>query len=228
MNVHDTWRDRLSEYIDGDLGTAERAALERHLAGCDECRSTLRELREIVALARDLEDRPPPRDLWAGIQERIQAADDVAPRRFAFTIPRLAAAGIALALITGSAVWFLGPAPGDGGGAGLAGAESPGIDAAHAHSPDAIHLASDLAGGQYDAAIAELEHALAEGRQYLAPATVEVLEENLAIIDRAIDEARRALAEDPANVHLTSYLTDTMRRKLELLRYTNRIVQAQS
>ncbi|MEW6429914.1 MAG: anti-sigma factor [Myxococcota bacterium] len=29
--------ERLSDYIDGELPAAERAQVERHLAGCDEC-----------------------------------------------------------------------------------------------------------------------------------------------------------------------------------------------
>lgn len=281
MNVHDPWRDRLSEYLDGDLDAAERAALDQHLAGCGECRATLDELRDLVALARNLEDRPPPRDLWAGIHDRIQAAavegtaerapataeeepalrivassaaeavpryHDPRPpaprrqplRRFAFTIPQLAAAGITLILLTAGTIWLLGSEYRREGSARLAGRDAPGGDAAVVDSPGTIRLAGDiagdlaggtaagLAGGQYDAAIADLELALAEGRQYLAPATVEILEENLATIDRAIEEARRALAEDPANIYLANYLADTMMRKLELLRYTNTIVRAQS
>ena len=40
--MHDTWNDRLSEYLDGELEPRERAALETHLAGCVECRADLR------------------------------------------------------------------------------------------------------------------------------------------------------------------------------------------
>ena len=41
----DTWNDRLSEYLDGELTPGERVALEAHLATCRECAATLAELR---------------------------------------------------------------------------------------------------------------------------------------------------------------------------------------
>ena len=37
----DQWTDRLSEYLDGELLTGERTALEEHLVGCAACRATL-------------------------------------------------------------------------------------------------------------------------------------------------------------------------------------------
>jgi hypothetical protein len=71
---------------------------------------------------------------------------------------------------------------------------------------------------RYDAAIAELELALARGRGTLDPNTIRILEQNLAIIDRAVAEARRAVAADPANTYLRDHLAATMRRKVDLLR----------
>src|SRR5437660_944932 len=47
--MSDTWTERLSEYIDSTLAEAERGALEAHLAGCAACRTTLDELRRVVA-----------------------------------------------------------------------------------------------------------------------------------------------------------------------------------
>ena len=41
---------------------------------------------------------------------------------------------------------------------------------------------------------------------------------NLAIIDRAIAEARSALGADPSNGYLSGHLMETRRRKLDLLR----------
>ena len=70
----------------------------------------------------------------------------------------------------------------------------------------------------YDLAIAELETILAGMRDRLEPETVAVVEENLAIIDAAIEEAREALLADPANAQLHHHLTANMQRKLRLLR----------
>src|SRR5438046_10540291 len=69
--MNDTWTERLSEYIDGTLPDAERTALEAHLASCAACRTTLDELRRVVARARALDDRPPAADLWPAIAGQI-------------------------------------------------------------------------------------------------------------------------------------------------------------
>jgi hypothetical protein len=75
-----------------------------------------------------------------------------------------------------------------------------------------------FADAQYDAAVADLEHALKSGRGKLDRSTVAALEQSLQTIDQAIDQARQALASDPANTYLSGYLVETRRRKLDLLR----------
>lgn len=95
---HDRWQERLSEYLDGELGADERGALERHLESCASCRTTLAELRAVVAAARALGARAPERDLWP------ELAAQLAPRR-APRSPWLAfAAGILVAL-AGALAW---------------------------------------------------------------------------------------------------------------------------
>ncbi len=48
--------------------------------------------------------------------------------------------------------------------------------------------------------------------------TVAVIEANLTTINQAVDDARAALAADPANGFLRGYLVNTRRRQLDLLR----------
>jgi hypothetical protein len=84
------------------------------------------------------------------------------------------------------------------------------------------------AAEHYDAAIAELEGALAAGRGRLDTATVRQIEQNLAVIDRAIAQARAALAADPADAYLNHHLADTMRRKLQLLRRASTLATART
>jgi uncharacterized membrane protein YccC len=71
---------------------------------------------------------------------------------------------------------------------------------------------------RYDATIAELQRALRERRDRLDPRTVAVIERNLRIIDAATDQARRALAADPANPYLHGHLADQLQRKVAVLR----------
>jgi len=71
---------------------------------------------------------------------------------------------------------------------------------------------------RYDATVAELQQLLRTERTQLDTSTVRILEQNLAVIDRALNEAQRAVAKDPANPYLRAHLASTMRRKVDLLR----------
>ncbi len=116
---YDRWTDRLSDYLDGELSAGERSALETHLASCRACAVALDELRAVIAAAGALRDEPPARDLWSGIEARLAPAPGVVPtspavislaehrRRFSFTLPQLAAAGIAVVALSSAVVWLV-------------------------------------------------------------------------------------------------------------------------
>jgi len=53
-------RDRLSAYLDQELLSAERTAVETHLQGCDGCRQHLETLAVVDAAARALPVEAPP------------------------------------------------------------------------------------------------------------------------------------------------------------------------
>jgi hypothetical protein len=78
---------------------------------------------------------------------------------------------------------------------------------------------SDFAAAQarYHAVSAELSRRLAEEPRELSPATMAVVERNLAIVDAAIREAERALAVDPGNGALEQMLRARYEQRLELL-----------
>lgn len=234
----DRWTDRLSDYLDGELAPVERQELEAHLESCEDCSRALEELRAVVARARRLEDRPPESDLWPGIRDRIEPgrAGVVDPgerragkrKRFVFTLPQLAAASIALMVVSGGAAWMM--ASGSGGTeapAPVATASSERVLTSERGAGDP-ELVANFAERKYGAAIADLEGVLTEHRDGLDPRTVQVIEENLQRIDRAVEEARRALADDPASDYLNAYLAATMRQKLELLRRAAALAGASS
>jgi hypothetical protein len=211
----DRWTDRLSEYLDDELSPAERAELEQHLASCAACTATLVELRDVVARASTLTPRPPAADLWSGIESRLDPVQGVVTpfrtrvrRRVSFTLPQLVAAGLALMVMSGGAVWVLqngGPAT-----------DLPPVAATDDPGPSALPIA--VADPRYDEAIADLQQALDAGRSQLDAGTIRILESNIKTIDDAIEQSRRALAADPANVYLHSHLADARQRKLALLR----------
>jgi anti-sigma factor RsiW len=237
--MSDQWTDRLSEYLDDELPPAERAALEAHLRHCVACGAVLADLKRIVGRARGLEDRLPGRELWPGIAARIGAARigagpvDVVPldaarhrRRWSFSLPQLAAAGIALMALSGGAAWLLHPGMPP---AAVATRPAPSPAAATAGSSVvALASANRAAGRSYDAAVGDLERVLEAGRGRLDTTTVRVIERNLATIDTAIAQAQRAVAADSGNLYLNSHLVETMRRKLELLRQAAALVSSVS
>jgi anti-sigma factor RsiW len=236
--IRDAWTDRLSEYVDGEMDTASRAALDVHLQLCERCAGTVGQLRAVLARAGTLEPRAPGTDLWPAIEARIaparkprvldlgrwrgrfapRAAGSGAgqPRRWSFTLPQLAAAAVLLVMLSSVTLWTVltrrpaavAPLP------GLA-ATAPAVATAQ---PAGFEAA------RYDAAIADLERVLNERRNELDPATVRVIEQNLLIIDQATAQARKALAADPANAYLNGHLAAQLRRKMTLLRQATAIV----
>ena len=223
--MQDQWTDRLSEYVDGDLDETRRSALEAHLVDCDQCRTTLVELRRVVDRARAMDERPPAHDLWPEIAGRIGlSTDDLAVRRarrrISFTVPQLIAAGVALiAVSVGTARLVSNRAP------------TPSTAASAPSRLSAVQAALwNKADSSADQEVDELRLALAEGQRsgQLNPATIRKLERSLAVIDSAIAEAKRALALDPQSPYLNHHLADTMRRKLEFLREANRIATART
>jgi hypothetical protein len=210
--------ERFSEYLDGELPAPERHAVEAHLAECRECADLLHELRRVLARAQALEDVPPRLDLWPGVAAAIGAA----PRRrwrVELPVPLLLAAGLTLMLLSGGAVALLLRA---GHGAAPTLGQAPG-----AVVRPAGNVNPDDARG-YDAAVRELESELVAGRGRLDSVTVRVVREKLALIDRAIADAERALAADSANAYLHGHLTQTRLRKLDLLRRAAALTHAVS
>lgn len=212
----DQWTDRLSEYLDDELSPGERAQVEAHLSECEACTTVLDELRAVTAQAATLPSTPPTVDLWPGIEARLERRAVVAPfreraaQRFSFTMPQLAAAAAALILLSGGSVWLS-----QYGGRTTS---LPPVVATDGFSPVSI------VDPRYDEAINDLQQTLEAGRSQLDPETVKILEANLAAIDRAIDQSRRALEADPANIYLHSHLAEAQQRKLALLRRASALV----
>ena len=243
--MSDRWTELLSDYVDGGLDVAARTGLESHLRGCPDCTETLEDLRLVVARARSLplHAAAPNVDLWPAIEARIRGASGVSgvsrptpvltvprprswsERRVSFSLPQLAAACLALAIVSGSAVWVArrsGMEPTVRSGGLIVGTADRGIAFDDAASPrrSAAPAAPTKAG------LEELRRILAEGRDKLDPATVKTLEESLAIIEIAIGQAQRALAADPANPYVRAHLNKTMQRRTDLLRQATLLASA--
>ncbi len=222
--MSDQFTQQLSAYLDGELAAPARARLDAHLSGCAECPALLADLRAIVAAAPHYPGRAPERDLWQGIEARLEGAVVVpiarnspraaqpSGRRFGWT--QLIAASLVMTAVGGGAAWLaLRHAP-----------QPPGLVAL----PPAEVKTVAFADARYDAAVRDLEQVLAAGRGKLDTATVRTVEESLRKIDTAIAEARAAIQRDPSNAYLSRQIAANMRRKLNLLRVAANAIAART
>jgi hypothetical protein len=169
-------------------------------------------------------DELPSRDLWAGISTRLDSTQSresttretslTTGRGITFTLPQLAMAATLLIAVASGLTWMIAHPP-----AALGPKET--VIQAYGVTEDETEgkiVRANFADAQFNAAVDDLEKILREERDRLDPRTVLIIERNLKAIDDAINEARMALNNDPANPYLNSHLADARRRKLDLLR----------
>ncbi len=84
----------LSRYLDGDLTSSRRRAVERHINACACCGTMAARLRRTVAACRAEGKRRPPREVMSRAAKRIRALiAREARRRVAVAQPRRSASG---------------------------------------------------------------------------------------------------------------------------------------
>ena len=196
-------RERLEAYVRGTLSDGEAAAFEAHLGRCAECAALLEaaapRLEPMTALPRAV---APAADLWPLIRSRLARRGAKGQGRFAVSGWWLAAAAMLLiAVSSGVTALLLRREP----------SRSVGPSA---RPPDRLTALET----QYSAASDDLTGALEKARARLTPETVAIIRRNLATIDSALAESRRALARDPANAALEQLVVAAWRQKLDFLR----------
>lgn len=247
-----------ADYFENDLAVAEKARVDRHIAGCARCQGLIRDIDDIRETAGSMPDLVPSRDLWQGIEARIQpAVISIAPRRSVAAIPRswLATAAAGLVIVSSSVTYVATsrtmqkeqkPAPSSAAPARVPGATveatapAPSTTApvaavrettpARSAAPAPVRRAPRAAVIQASARVVppgemalseeidQLQVLLDTRRGNLEPETVRVVEENLAIIDAAVNQARQAVARDPGSGFLNERLESALQKKVQLLR----------
>ena len=124
----------------------------------------------------------------------------------------------------GGMTWWAGAGAADGSTAGATLAGDPSVGGSAAAAVSTADLATAPAADRYATAIEDLERALFNPDGPLPPATAAKIRSSLRTIDRAIEDARRALEDAPADGYVRQHLTATMRRKIEYLRQTTRLI----
>jgi anti-sigma factor RsiW len=234
--MHTVYRESIQELVDGTIGAIRRAELERHLAGCDDCRAFLADMEAIRDAAGSLEQLAPPDGVWLQIAGRLRQEGRVAipPVRQRPAAPgrhvALLAIAASLLLAVGAGIVMLLPQYRSKNAATspaeiTAAASRPG-NAATDVAVESVEAEFRLAEQHYQNAIAKLEQAArldqaAESdRQVLDPQTAAMLQKNLQVIDQAIAESRSALRTEPLSAPARDSLFDALRRKVALLQDT--------
>ncbi len=217
--------ETLQRLVDGELSSATDTEVRTHLETCVDCRNRASDLEALIArVGALLPSIDPDEDLWPGIADRLGAsADDgkgvgvgpgpVGRAPSSRGTARNRDALRAMAWVTAAAAILT---VGIALGRGLPRPSVPlALETTVATPPTMTLVADDAA---YDATIADLREVLAGMRADLQPETVEAIEENLRIIDSAIDDARVALAADPASDFLLHRISIYKQTKLDVLR----------
>jgi hypothetical protein len=214
----------LNDYVDGLLSEDEARAFEKELESNLALRKAETQLRNLLASANRLpKDIQPQPNLWRGIQARLQ------PRRI-MVHPRHAAPGWLFRLALPVAATILVVA-----GAGLVvrhmatrAAFTPTVWDRPGADLGVRLISAELRPieTEYRRTTASLREQLEASKEFLAPETVQVIDENLAIIDKAIEEIHTALKKDPGNQRLVHSLIATYDKEVELLEQAVRLPDA--
>lgn len=107
----ETYRQWISEHLDGVLDKQSERALLDHLAGCEACRGQMEAIKRAVALVRSLPEASPPPDLLASIHRRLEARERAKPSFWRIlSLPQtrvaLAAAAVLIVFVYGYQQYF--------------------------------------------------------------------------------------------------------------------------
>jgi len=227
----------IHDYIDDALDLRARVELERHLAGCSECRRLVDELRELRKAFAGLKDdlREPPVRAWGRLERAIRlehehgarrlppsdtaARAEVRPKPSRSTVPRLVpwlAAAAVLILATAVGLQFR------AGRRAAPNASTPAPGASIASGEAAQNVEAELRAAEehYTKAITGLEQITKTEQGALDPGTAATLQKNLAVIDQAISESRAALRTQPASEPAQESLVENFKAKIGLLQDT--------
>lgn len=214
---HESVVAQLDDYVDDRLDAAARVRVEEHLDTCASCREELAALRGLLAEARDLpRSIEPPRDLWPDIEGRTRAQGWRARSIWSMRYPLAAAAIVLMAASAAVTAWLVQ----DGGEDGPM--TSAGRETAIAGQPAALVVWRESEQA-YREAIGELLQVLEVRSEELDPAVAQLIERNLRVIDRAIEESRAALAADPTNRAIMEALSASYQVKIETLQRLSRL-----
>lgn len=200
----------MHDAVDDDLAPDLREQLEMHLHSCPECHRHMDDLLSLVTAAAGLPGEvASSRDLWPGIEGRLTGVPSSRwlVRRVVLAVAALVVAAVGLSLLRAPVT-----------GPQLQSSTQPGIVQADNRTAtlDDVRL-------EYRQARDELMEVIQARSGEVSPETMQVIESNLALIDRAIDDIETVLAANPGEGRLDRHLRLAYHRQIELLRWAARM-----
>ena len=204
----------MGDYLEGVLAPEESGRLREHLESCADCQELLEDFDDIARQARELPRIEPSDAAWPAILRRvraarIEAAAPLSPRRkwFAaiFAPGRL--------VYTGAAALLLLAVVG-----GIVLTRRPANSITGLSEQDRFTLAKvEEAEKYYKLAIQALGEAVGSPRSGLDPQVAAVFEQNLRVIDAAIQACQNAVTKAPSDLTARVYLLGAYKNKVEFL-----------
>lgn len=201
---------QLNDFADGELAESDRDAVAGHVVYCVQCAAVVSGLRALLADAAALPASiEPPARLWQSVRGRT-----ISPRpgrtKMLWELRAPLAAAAAVLIVAASAItWWIAPTE-----------RASQIMTASAPAPAELGLAR--AEADYLEATRALLLVLEERRDRMDPAVVATVEQNLRVIAAAVENAKAALAADPANQDVTAILNATYQTQIRMLRSATR------
>lgn len=213
-------QELISDYIDGELELGEQAKIERHLADCEPCRAVRDDVLQIVHFSHQLPEHSPSGALWARIRSDIEEQQPAGfwsragawwartkGRHFDLSIPQMAAAAAALAIIISTGV----------------------IISRQNATPDTISMASaagttpqvrtlsnpDLQ--QLERQISNLSATIEQRKLSWNPQLRVKFEKNMSLIEQSLAECRHQLSGNPGDDISQELMLNAYREKVRLL-----------
>lgn len=206
--------ESLTDYVDGLLAPADRAAVAAHLASCESCRGLVEDLTRLAHAARTLGPIAPPAHVWDNIQASLPSA-----RRHARA--QWLGLAAALLLVTVGAYFFTrltAPAVVPGSSADVAHAGE-----SNANAPATVETVEQelaKAAAHYETAISQLEAVAKQDNNALPADAAAKLQVSLSQVDKFIAESRAALVSEPQSEPARDSLFSALRKKVEILQQT--------
>jgi len=210
-------REQLDDYLGGYLDEADRQAVEHHAETCVSCRADMKDLKNLLAQARQLSPGvPPAQNLWPAILEQIE--DSRAKNWSNANRSWLALAAVLALAVLLIPLLLRQQAPQPGEQVTVAVTDSMAIDAA-------TQAKVDLARSEDRVLLVrrDLVEAIEIRRDLLGPEASQSVEESLLVLDKAVADIQQALEENPDDRRLRLLLAAKYQHEVRLLQRVSRV-----